>query len=43
MFSDVMSAFEVTVRNCLESGRPFSGYNITIWTREREKIKLRHQ
>lgn len=43
MFIDVMSAFEVTVRNCLEVGRPFSGYNITLWTREREKIKLRHQ
>lgn len=43
MLTDVMSSFEVTVRNCLEAGRPFSGYNITIWTREREKIKLRHQ
>lgn len=31
-----------TVVNCFEQGRPFSGYNITLWTREREGIKLRH-
>lgn len=41
--NELKAAFLETVRNCLETGRPFSGYNITIWTREREKMKLRHQ
>lgn len=39
----VKIALESTVRECLESGRPFSAYNITIWTRDKEKINLRHQ
>lgn len=41
--STLRQAFEDVVRECLETGRPFSGYNITIWTRERFKLKLRHQ
>ncbi len=32
-----------TVQECFESNRPFSAYNITIMTRDREKIRLRHQ
>lgn len=40
---DIKNKFVDTVRNCLETGRPFSGYNITIWTRERENLKLHHR
>jgi bifunctional DNA-binding transcriptional regulator/antitoxin component of YhaV-PrlF toxin-antitoxin module len=31
-----------TIKKCLEEARPFSAYNITLITREREKIRLRH-
>lgn len=39
----IKSMFVDTVRNCLEIGRPFSGYNITIWTRQKNALRLRHQ
>ena len=32
-----------TIKKCLEEARPFSAYNITLITREREKIRLRHE
>lgn len=31
-----------TINECLDANRPFSAYNITKWTREREHIRLRH-
>lgn len=37
------SQLEVTVRQFLDQGTPFSAYNITIATRDREKIQLRHR
>jgi bifunctional DNA-binding transcriptional regulator/antitoxin component of YhaV-PrlF toxin-antitoxin module len=43
MNTNLELAFEKTIRECLELGRPFSAYNITILTRQREHLKLRHQ
>lgn len=40
---DIMGKLTEIVRECLEKGRPFSGYNITKWTREREQLHLRHK
>jgi bifunctional DNA-binding transcriptional regulator/antitoxin component of YhaV-PrlF toxin-antitoxin module len=40
---EVFSRLEVTVRQFLDQGTPFSAYNITIATRDRDKIRLRHQ
>lgn len=39
----IFSQLEVTVRQFLDQGTPFSAYNITIATRDRENIRLRHQ
>lgn len=41
--TDIMDKLTQTVKECLEQGRPFSGYNITKLTREREQIHLRHK
>ena len=41
--ADVMAKMEKTVRQFLESGRMFTAYDVTIETREREKMQLRHQ
>lgn len=40
---DVIEKMAETVRTCLEEGRPFSAYNITIMTRDRCKLRLRHK
>jgi bifunctional DNA-binding transcriptional regulator/antitoxin component of YhaV-PrlF toxin-antitoxin module len=39
----VVAQLEVTVRQFLDQGQPFSAYNITVATRDREKIFLKHQ
>lgn len=39
---DVMKQLEQTVRNFLAGNRMFTGYDVTIETRNREKIQLRH-
>lgn len=41
--ADIAQKLEQTVRQFLDEGRAFTGYDVTIETREREKIKLRHQ
>lgn len=40
---DTMKMLEKTVTQFLEEGRMFTGYDVTIVTREREKIKLEHK
>lgn len=40
---DVFLKLEATVRQFLDEGRMFTGYDVTIETRTREKIKLRHE
>ena len=40
MNQDLANDLSETIRNCLEEGRPFSAYNITILTRERKQIKV---
>ncbi len=39
---DVMQKLETTVKQFLDEGRAFTGYDITIETRTREKMQLRH-
>lgn len=41
--ADTMNKLEKTVRQFLEEGRLFTGYDVTIETRTRERIKLRHE
>lgn len=38
-----MAQLETTVRQFLEEGRMFTAYDVTIETRNREKLRLRHQ
>jgi bifunctional DNA-binding transcriptional regulator/antitoxin component of YhaV-PrlF toxin-antitoxin module len=38
-----MDQLSATVKQFLDQGRMFSGYDVTIETRNREKLKLRHQ
>lgn len=40
---EVFAKLEVTVRQFLDQKMPFSAYNITIATRDREKIRLMHR
>jgi hypothetical protein len=40
--ADVMTRLENTVRQFLDEGRMFTGYDVTLETRNRDKIKLRH-
>jgi hypothetical protein len=40
---DVMTKLEQTVRQFLDEGRMFTGYDVTLETRERENIKLQHR
>lgn len=40
---DIMDKMEATVKGFLEQGRMFTGYDVTIETRTREKMMLRHQ
>ena len=40
---EVFSRLEVTVRQFLDQGTPFSAYNITIATRDRDKLQLLHR
>lgn len=39
---DIMAKLEQTVRQFLDQGRMFTGYDVTIETRQREDLKLRH-
>lgn len=39
---DVMAKLEQTVRQFLDENRMFTGYDVTIETRQRENIKLKH-
>jgi hypothetical protein len=40
---DIMDKMEATVKDFLDQGRMFTGYDVTIETRTREKMMLRHQ
>lgn len=40
---DVLQKLEQTVREFLDQGRMFTGYDVTIETRERERMQLRHE
>ncbi len=40
---DIMDKLETTVRQFLDEGRMFTGYDVTIETRTRENMHLRHQ
>jgi len=40
---DQMQMLEKTVRQFLEQGRLFTGYDVTIETREREGVQMRHR
>jgi len=40
--ADVMAKLEQTVRQFLDEGRMFTGYDVTIETRDREKLRLNH-
>jgi len=39
---DVLDKLNATVEQFISEGRLFTGYDVTLETREREKIKLRH-
>jgi hypothetical protein len=41
--TDVMDKLSKTVKQFLDEGRMFTGYDVTIATREREQMQLRHQ
>lgn len=41
--ADVMLKLENTVRQFLDEGRMFTGYDVTLETRDREKMQLRHE
>lgn len=41
--ADQMAMLEKTVREFLDQGRMFTGYDVTIETRDREKVRMRHQ
>ena len=40
--ADQMAMLEKTVREFLDQGRMFTGYDVTIETRDREKVRMRH-
>lgn len=40
---NIMNMLEVTVRRFLDEGRMFTGYDVTICTRKREEMVMRHQ
>jgi bifunctional DNA-binding transcriptional regulator/antitoxin component of YhaV-PrlF toxin-antitoxin module len=40
---DILDKLETTVRQFLDEGRMFTGYDVTIETRQREKLNMRHQ
>lgn len=40
---DIMAKMEDTIRQFLDEGRMFTAYDVTIETRNREKLMLRHQ
>lgn len=41
--ADVMAKLEQTVRQFLDEGRMFTGYDVTLETRDREKMNLKHR
>lgn len=41
--SDILDKLDRTVRLFLDQGRMFTGYDVTVETRERERMRLRHQ
>lgn len=41
--ADVMAKMEQTVRQFLDEGRMFTGYDVTLETRDREKMNLKHR
>ena len=41
--ADVMVKLEQTVRQFLDEGRMFTGYDVTLETRDREKLNLKHR
>jgi len=40
--SNIEKMFAATIGEFIEQGRAFTGYDLTLRTREREKVKLRH-
>jgi len=40
---DILDKLNITVEQFIQEGRLFTGYDVTVETRERENIKLRHE
>lgn len=41
--ANLLASMEKTVRQFLDEGRMFTGYDVTLETREREKVNLKHR